>query len=228
MTGEFWVVSSADVRGLGPRATRDLIDWYAEERLPKHSFADQCRSAWLIESAGHPDTFGKPFSNVSAIYQVRDPRSFAAGSFESDWEWGGRWEVRRPRVLVRRLLASFDFTDDVGDWWATVRVNFNETSNRDREQEKSFNHWYTFKHMPEVCGNDGFRRAWRLKRHGNPISGHHDEDYWAIYELDAPEDLMKPVYRGPFWDGVWGRNIERGSLARSYHRVHARIGTVAR
>lgn len=224
MTGEFWVVSSADVRGLGPRATRNLLDWYRVHRMPIHSAAQQCRSAWLLESVTHDDTFGAPFARVSAVYQVKDPRSFASGSFEPDWEWGARSEVRRPRVLTRRLLASFDFTDVVGPWWATVRIDFAETANQDREQETTFNHWYTFKHMPEVCGNEGFRRAWRLKRHGARSGAPFDEDYWAIYELDAPEDLMKPVYRGPFWDGLWGRNIGRGSLARSYHRVHARMG----
>lgn len=218
--GRYWFVSTATLHTKLESDFDRLAKWYASERLERHFMAPGCTQAWLLSRVKHEDSFGRKFADVTAVYEVTDPRRFGAGAFDPDWEWGPfAVELKDTRRLTRRLLASFDFSDRPGTCWATVRINFQVTSMRDRQQEIEFNHWYTHKHMPEVCGNEGFHRAWRLGRVGVPQSVPFDEDYWAIYELDDPADLMKPVYQGPFWDGIWGDNIAPDSLARSYHTL---------
>ena len=216
MSDRFWFFSMAVVPN---DLVGDAAKWYAAERLEEHMNVPGCSAAWLLDSIRHKDTHGTSFPNLIAIYEVADPVRFSAGRFDTQTEWGEfAPELLESQRLTRRLLAEYEARPEVQDVWATVRINFVDLPHKDRFQEAAFNDWYTQKHVPEICAFPGFSHAWRLARTGRRQPVRYDEDYWAIYAINEPATLMKPVLN-PWWDGVWQNNIEPGSLARSYHNV---------
>lgn len=216
MSDRFWFFSTAFVPA---DLADDAAKWYAAERLEQHLSVPGCSAAWLLGTITHKDTHGTAFPNVIAVYEVAEPVSFSAGVFETSIEWGEfAPSLTDAKRLTRRVLCEYAARPEVHDVWASVRINFVDLPHKDRLQEVAFNEWYDTKHVPEICAFPGFSHAWRLARTGRRLHVPYDEDYWAIYAVDEPATLMKPVLN-PWWDGVWQNNVEPGSLARSYHRV---------
>lgn len=223
MTGSrFWMISSAQVGD----SVDDLLDWYAEERLPRHLASPLCSQAWLLKTVKHADDWGTPVPQVSCVFEVDNPTAFAAGRFDADTEWrASELDVTHTARTVRRVLSTFDFSDRTGGHWATVRVDYEETPERGREQQDEFDSWYTFKHMPEICARPGFHRAWRTRRMGRTQEPGFAQDFWAVYDVDDPAVLMQAAMslEGPLWDGLWLRNVDSTTLSRSYHEVRAHV-----
>lgn len=220
--GRYWMISSAEAGG----SVDDLIEWYAAERLPRHFANRACSNAWLLKTVKHADDGGAPVPQVISVYEVDDPKLFAAGRFDADWEWqASGLAVTRTARTVRRVLSSFDFSDRSGGYWATVRVDYVETPDRGREQRDEFDAWYTFSHVPEICAQPGFHRAWRSRRMGVTREPGFDQDFWAVYDVDDPADLMKAAMKldGPLWGGLWLRNVDSQTLSRSYHEVRCHL-----
>ena len=85
-------------------------------------------------------------------------------------------------------------------FWTIVRVDLKGLAEK---QEEEFNAWYDTRHIPDVCGFAGFRRAWRLKV--EPDAGDlGPQKYMAVYETDNPE-YLPTVRKGTVpWGGIWG------------------------
>jgi hypothetical protein len=162
-----------------------------------------------------------------AVYEVESIAAFnealAAGP-----PWGP-WHAEIDRYVCDwertyyRLLSLYEVDDRPGDHWVIVKVDFTEDSPR---REAEFNDWYAGKHVPELCAHPGFHRAWRLvvEPDENDL-GPRRQRYWAVWEVDAPEDFTNARARRaadgiPPWDGLWGQSLENVEMP-SYELIDA-------
>ena len=168
-------------------------------------------STWLLRTEAHASDIGDPPQDFAIVREYADwpDRSPAVDS--------GPWEERVCHLQREwyRVLASVETDSRLGNYWAIIRVNFNGSP----ADELAFNTWYSTKHMPEVCANPGFHRAWRLERAEQSGPGARgDFKYWTVYEIDTPDNFADVRRRNTNpWDGLWQSNV--AGFHGSSHRL---------
>lgn len=219
----FWAVIKCNLRD--PGAVGEFNAWYNGQHAPRYIVQPGFRRGWRLERFDQAGQRGQPGQRFLAIYEVDSVAAFNA-ALERDlaeshpWE---QWETRIQdwqRTYYRNLLTYGGVQPERGNkgrFWTIVRVDFDWL---EEKEEQAFNAWYDNRHVPEVCGFAGSRRAWRLKLEPDDGDlGPRGQKYMAVYETDYPDYLPK-VRRGTVpWDGIWGdhiRNWEMGFYRKLY------------
>lgn len=219
----FWAVVKCNL--CDPNAAPEFNDWYNRQHAPRYIAQPGFRRGWRLERFDQAGQRGEPGQRYLAVYEIESIAAFNA-VLERDlakshpWE---EWETRIKdwqRTYYSNLLsfgASQPMRGDKGRFWTIVRVDLGGVG---ENEEQAFNTWYDTRHVPEVCGFAGFRRAWRLKLEPDASDlGPRGQKYMAVYETDHP-DYLPTVRRGAVpWDGIWGdyiRNWEIGFYRKLY------------
>jgi hypothetical protein len=162
----FWAVIKCNLRD--PGAVGEFNAWYNGQHAPRYIVQPGFRRGWRLERFDQAGQRGQPGQRFLAIYEVDSVAAFNA-ALERDlaeshpWE---QWETRIrdwQRTYYRNLLTYGGVQPERGDkgrFWTIVRVDFDWL---EEKEEQAFNAWYDNRHVPEVCGFAGSRRAWRLK-----------------------------------------------------------------
>jgi hypothetical protein len=196
-----------------PAAEGDLMPMLAS--LTHQGGFDEPKHQWLLETAHHSSQLGAPDYPYLAVLEGRaSPSDSHSSVFEPQ---GHSALLRDSHQVAYRVLATVDRDPVAGAYWAIVHVNFRGSP----ADEEAFNAWYSMKHMPEVCSNPGFHRAWRLCLESpRQQTTNADFKYWAVYEINSPADFAEVRRRNlnP-WDGLWQSQVE--GFWRTYHRLIA-------
>ncbi len=219
----FWAVIRCNLRD--ESAAPDFNRWYNLKHAPRYIAQPGFRRGWRLERLDHSDQRGDPGQRYLAVYEIESIAAFNAAldrdlAESHPWE---DWETRIKdwqRTYYCNLLSFGDALPahvGKGCFWTIVRVDL---AAADAAEEQAFNTWYDTRHVPEVGGFPGFRRAWRFKL--EPDSGDlgpRGQRYMAVYETDDA-DYLPTVRRGAIpWDGVWAdriRNWEIGFYRKLY------------
>ena len=176
---------------------------------------DELKHQWLLETAHHSSQLGETGYPYMAVLEGRASHGDSQSAALEPKAYPAL--LRDSHQIAYRVLATVERDPVAGAYWAIIHVNFHGSP----ADEEAFNAWYSMKHMPEVCSNPGFHRAWRLSLE-SPRQQTTDADfkYWAVYEIDSPEDFADVRRRNlnP-WDGLWQSQVE--GFWRTYHRVIA-------
>ena len=215
--GMFWAIVKVNL--VDPKSDTDEFNrWYDELHVPEFVGQEGFHRGWRVQVEPDPSQIGDPAQEFAAVYEIDTVASFkkaldlspTAGHSWGDWE--GRvsdWSRR-----FYRILARHEADGNKGRYWAIIRTDFTGGE----AQERKFNEWYTREHMPGVCANSGFHRAWRLQAEPSPFQlGGEEFKYWAVYEVDRPEDMVAARDGKPAWNGLWQSQVV--GWARSYHRL---------
>lgn len=174
---------------------------------------------WRLKSVEHVSQLGDPGFRFAEICQV-DRTSIDGSRSTTGLRVGDCLTREAPGFQVHwyDVIASVERDHVAGRFWAIIHANFKGGP----EEEAAFNDWYSNKHMLEVCANAGFHRAWRLRQRDVSMGrGRPEFRYWAVYEIDRPEDFaaVRERNRNP-WDGLWQSHVE--GFRRTYHEVIGR------
>jgi hypothetical protein len=219
----FWAVVKCNLRD--PSAVEAFNEWYNTQHAPRYIAQPGFRRGWRLErfdQTGQRGTLGQRFV---AGYEVESTAVFNA-ALERDLTTSHPWEEWETRIkdwqrTYYRSLLSFGGAQPArggkGCFWTIVRVDVDGLTS---EAEREFNSWYDYRHIPQICGFAGFRRAWRLKLEPDTGDlGPRGQKYMAVYETDFPEYLPN-VRRGTVpWDGIWGDHIRNWEVG-FYQKLH--------
>src|SRR5581483_1327254 len=211
----YWAVVRIALVDSG-RDAEEFNRWYNDIHVPEFLEQPGIDHGWRTEKVAHEHDLGTVDEQYAAIYRLDSIASFEAALDASptaghSWmAWEGRVDGWRRTFF--EVIRTFERDQAAGRYWAIVRVNYVG----DREAE--FNRWYDEEHMPEVASNPGFHRAWRL-RHEPSRSELGDEPfrYWAVYEIDDPQNLVDALRGKTPWGGRW--QDELTDWTRTYHRL---------
>jgi hypothetical protein len=198
------------------RDAAEFNTWYDDVHVPEFVEQPGIDHAWRTEKVEHEHQLGEVDEQYAAIYQLDAVTSFqsaldASPTAGHSWfAWEGR--VEKWRRTFFRVLTRFERDGDRGPYWATIRVSYVG------DEESEFNRWYDEEHMPEVASNPGFHRAWRLKHEpsGSEL-GVEPRPYWAVYEIDDPQNMVDALRGKRPWGGRWQDDV--AGWTRTYHRV---------
>jgi hypothetical protein len=198
------------------RDEAEFNGWYDEVHVPEFVEQPGIDHAWRIEKIEHGHELGETDEQYAAIYQLDSIASFQAAldasptAGHSWFAWEGR--VENWKRTFFRVLTAFEHDNGKGKYWATIRVNYAG------EHEAEFNRWYNDEHLPEVASNPGFHRAWRLQHETSESQlGENPHRYWAVYEIDDPQNLVEALRDKEPWGGRWQQDV--ASWTRTYHRL---------
>lgn len=198
------------------RDAAEFNRWYDEIHVPEFVETPGIDHAWRTEKVEHEHQLGDVDEQYAAVYRLDSLASFEAAldasptAGHSWFDWEGR--VEKWRRTFFRVLTAFERDAGKGAYWATVRANYVGG------QEDEFNRWYTEEHLPAVASNPGFHRGWRLRHEpsGSEL-GEEPHRYWAVYELDDPQNLVDALRGKEPWGGRWLDDV--GGWTRTYHRL---------
>jgi hypothetical protein len=198
------------------RDAEEFNRWYNEIHVPEFIAQPGIDHGWRTEKIEHEHELGNVEEQYAAIYRLDSIASFEAAldasptAGHSWFDWEGR--VGNWKRTFFELIHAVERDDAPGRYWATIRVNYIG----DREDE--FNRWYDEQHMPEVVSNPGFHRAWRLRHEPSKSElGQEPFRYWAVYEIDDPQNLVEALRDKRPWGGRW--QDELTDWTRTYHRL---------
>ncbi len=196
--------------------------WYDNVHVPEFLSQPGISHAWRTEKIESEHELGDLDEQYAAIYELDTIASFEAALDESptaghSWfDWEGR--VEKWKRTFFRIRAAWEQNGGSGSHWAVVRANYVG------EREDEFNRWYDEEHMPEVASNPGFHRAWRLEHESSASQiGDARHRYWAVYEIDDPQNFVEALRGKESWGGVWQHDV--ADWTRTYHRVLLELGT---
>lgn len=217
-----WLISGVDVLEGVDSSSSAVLEEYRTRRFEANFDRAGCRSAWLLQRIDHHEATGRDFPAVCAVYEVDAEAELDLAELAAPTEWGPVESSVRTWAPIRRdLLAVFDASPSEGDYWANVRVDFTPVPYKGSDQELQFNRWYSHIHLPEIAQGAGYHRGWRTGEGAESPWGEGNA-YWAVYELDHPSDLMRPVTTKPLWDGLWHDNVPDAHVSRTYFQVMSR------
>jgi hypothetical protein len=221
----FWSVVKANVTEAGREHEEPLNEWWSYEHVPEFVARPGFRRAWRLRTIDHASQRGDPGQKYLAVYEVESIQAFSDSLAASQPPWGpwqdfvDDWLVDWSRTHYR-VLHSHDQDDAEGSYWAIVRASLDFTG---QDHEREFDEWYTHKHVPEICGQPGIHRAWRLQ-----VEPHWDvvdpapHRFWGVYQVDAPESFAAARERRTAsgiepWDGIWLPYLRDWRI--SYHEL---------
>jgi hypothetical protein len=162
---------------------------------------------------------GDPGQRYLAIYETESVAAFNA-ALDRDFAESHPWEEWEARITdwqrtYYRELFSFGPAaapaPGAGGFWTIVRIDLEGV---DDAREQEFNSWYESRHIPEVCGFPGFRRAWRLRLEPDVGDlGPRGQKYVAVYETDDADYLINARRGAVPWDGIWADRIRNWEIA---------------
>jgi hypothetical protein len=198
------------------RDAAEFNRWYDEIHVPEFVEQPGIDHAWRTEKIEHEHQLGEIDEDYAAIYQLDAVASFEA-ALDSSPTAGHSWfdwqdRVEKWRRTFFRVLTRFERDGEQGSYWATIRVRYTG------ENESVFNRWYDDDHLPEVASNPGFHRAWRLKHEPSDSElGNEPSPYWAVYEIDDPQNMVDALSGKQPWGGRWKDDV--AGWTRTYHRL---------
>lgn len=195
-------------------------DWWSKEHVPEYTARPGFFSGKRLRATSEPGQQSSPEHKYLAVYEVDAVRSFnealAAGPPWGPWHADINRNVRDWERTYYRVLSQHEVDSGPGRYWSIVKLDFVDPS---PSREAEFNAWYTNIHIPEVCYHQGFHRAWRLEVEADSNDlGPRRERYWAVYEVDSPDDLptarKRRVERGiKPWNGIWTTELQNIHIA---------------
>jgi hypothetical protein len=198
------------------RDAKEFNRWYNEIHVPEFLEQAGIDHGWRTERVEHEHELGHLDERYAAVYRIDSIMSFEAALDASptaghSWmDWEGR--VTNWRRTFFEVIRTVERDDAAGRYWAIVRVNYVG------EHEDEFNRWYDEEHMPQVASNPGFHRAWRLRHEPSRSElGEEPFRYWAVYELDDPQNLVDALRDKAPWGGRWQGELT--DWTRTYHRL---------
>jgi hypothetical protein len=218
-----WSVVKANVTAAGLESERALNEWWSHHHVPLYVAREGFHCAWRLRHVEHSASRGDAPQYYFAVYQIDSVEVFGQALAEEAWgpfeESVGKWITDWGRTYYR-LLTEYEAKTGNGRFWAIVSADLIDS---DEALLSEFNRWYDTKHVPEICSNDGFYRAWRLEvhRHEDEI-GPAGERFWAVYEHDSPDDFARAIQRRTDagierWDGLWLSKLRTWNI--SFHEV---------
>jgi hypothetical protein len=211
----FWSVVKANITDEGRPVESAFSDWWSQEHVPQYTARPGFLFGRRLRAVTDPGQERIPDHKYLAVYEVVSVDAF--NSALADGPPWGPWHADIDRYVCDwertyyRLLSIHEVDSGSGRYWAIVKLDFVEPI---PGRESEFNEWYTNKHVPELCANPGFHRAWRLavEPDDNDL-GPRRQRYWAVYEVDSPADFTsaraRRVEKGirP-WDGIWTTELQ--------------------
>lgn len=198
------------------RDAAEFNEWYDELHVPEFVSQPGFVRAWRTEKVEHEHALGDVDEQYAATYEVDSVPSFEAALDASptaghSWlAWEGR--VEKWKRTFFRVIGGLERDGAKGSYWAIIRANY--VGNREEE----FNRWYDEVHMPEVASNPGFHRAWRLRHEPSASQlGEARHRYWAVYEIDDPQNMVDALRGTTPWGGEWQDDV--ADWTRTYHRL---------
>jgi hypothetical protein len=218
----YWTVVKANLSD--GRLDAEFNEWYNRVHVPNFVAMPGFTRAWRIRRLMHSAQRGDPGQEFLAIYETETIEAFLAALHKTEAESGHSWEGWERHLTdwqrsYHRVLKSWrddeSAPDPAGRYWSIVRVDYDS---KPGDSEQNFNTWYAETHVPEVIGNRGFGRAWRLETvpHAEQL-GDPGQKYWAVYETERVDDLVVARRGTTAWDGVWAPGIANWS--QHYHEV---------
>src|SRR4051794_31297822 len=198
------------------RDAAEFNRWYDGIHVPEFVEMPGIDHAWRTEKVEHEHQLGDVDEQYAAIYQLDSIASFQAAlnasptAGHSWFDWEDR--VEKWKRTFFRVITTLEGDGGKGAYWATIRVAYVG------DDEAEFNRWYDEEHLPEVASNPGFHRAWRLKHEPSESQlGDDPHPYWAIYEIDDPQNLVEALRGKEPWGGRWHDDV--AGWTRTYHRL---------
>lgn len=186
----------ANVAGGAGEDRLRFTDWWARAHQPEWVSFPGFRRGWFLELLrDHPGAVGAQPQQYAAVYEVAGPSAFnqalAAGPPWGPWQrYVDDWLLDWTRTYRRVISGPADGPADPApeNSWALVSVDL--AAGLSDEAVGEFNHWYDTVHVPELLGNPGFRRAWRLEHQPDPGElNPYSTRYLAIYEVADADDF---------------------------------------
>jgi|SRR5579862_5199107 len=212
---QFWAVVRISLVD-HDRDEAEFNRWYDGVHVPEFVAQPGISHGWRTAKVEHEHELGDIDEQFAAVYELDTIPSFEAAldasptAGHSWFAWEGR--VEKWKRTFFRVRATHENDPDRGEFWAIVRANYAG----DREEE--FNRWYDEEHMPGVASNPGFHRAWRLEHEPSESQiGPARHRYWAVYEIDDPQDLVEALRGKAAWGGQWQDDV--ADWTRTYHRL---------
>jgi hypothetical protein len=221
----YWTVVKANLSD--GRLDAEFNDWYNRVHVPNFVAMPGFTRAWRVRRLMHSEQRGDPGQEFLAIYETETIDAFLAALHKTELKSGHSWEGWERHLTdwqrsYHRVLGAWrdeaEVQDSVGRYWSIVRVDYLSQLAQAGFAERDFNAWYSDVHVPEVIGNRGFGRAWRLETvpHEEQL-GDPRQKYWAVYETERVDDLVVARRDTTAWDGVWAPGIANWS--QHYHEV---------
>lgn len=211
----FWAVVKANITEEGRLVEEAFSDWWSQEHVPEYAARTGFISGKRLRATSEPGQPSAAEHRYLAVYEVDTVATFndalAAGPPWGPWHADINHLVRDWERTYYRVLSVHEVDADPGRYWSIVKLDFVDPS---PSREAEFNDWYTNIHIPEVSFHPGFHRAWRLsvEPDANDL-GPRRQRYWAVYEVDSPEDLptarkRRVERRIKPWNGIWTTELQ--------------------
>ncbi|ORA39244.1 DUF4286 family protein [Mycobacterium aquaticum] len=207
------------------RAVEDAFNrWYTDVHVPDYVAMAGFRAGHRLQLIHVAAQEGEPEHEYLAVYEVDAIQTFNA-ALASGPPWGpwqddiARLAQDWERTYYRRRSTTLGAVGR-GAVWVIVKTDLDTGAD-----VEAFNTWYDSVHVPEITANPGVHRAWRLEvaPDANDL-GPHRQRFWAVYEVDTPEDFaaarQRRFDRGVQpWDGLWTDAVRNVQIAFYSHTV---------